>query len=172
MGFGYRVAQFLRALASRLRPEDLALVDIYLPPTLVHLFQQMSPTDQAHGLRVLHNLILQNEQNPHLLAAALLHDVGKSRIQMRLWERVLIVMTTWLIPDAVQRWGTGAPAGWRRPFVVAAQHPAWGSEMIQQAGGAQELVALVRHHQKPSLSGSRNEFDRLLLLLQEADGLN
>ena len=82
---------------------------------------------------VWRRLVDQDEHNPDLLAAALLHDVGKSRFPLRLWERVLIVSLKAFFPDRATRWGVGAAKGWRRALVVAAQHPTWGAEMARQA---------------------------------------
>ena len=34
----------------------------------------------------------QGEENPDLLTAALLHDSGKTRTPLRIWERVVVVI--------------------------------------------------------------------------------
>ena len=107
----YRTAQFLRSLTSKPRSEDLALLSVYLPPSLAQLLHQMSYAGQVHSLHMLRSLIAQEKRDPQLLAAARLHDVGKSHIQLHLWERVLIVLANWLIPDAARRWGVDEPAG-------------------------------------------------------------
>jgi hypothetical protein len=172
MGFAYRASQTLRVLLAKPGSEDLALADQHLPPNLGVLFHQMSRGDQVHGLRVLRSLLARSEGDPDLLAAALLHDVGKSRVRMRLWERILIVVVSWLAPGRVRDWGEGQLNSWRRPFVISVHHPAWGAEMIRQAGGSQQLVALVLRHQEHLPPDPTREIDRLLYRLQEADGLN
>ena len=168
----YRVAQFFRAWIGRIKLHDLSLCDQHLPPTLAELFRRMSPADQLHGIRVLQDLIKLGEQDPDLLAAGLLHDVGKSRVPLRLWERVSIVLATALIPDLVKRWGQGKPEAWRRSFVVATQHSSWGAEMVEEAGGTPTLVTLIRHHQHPIPPGSQRITDQLLHRLQQVDGAN
>ena len=172
MGLVYRASQTFRILLAKPGSEDLALAEEHLPPPLTELFDQMSPADQAHGLRVLRSLLARGEGDPNLLAAALLHDVGKSQVQLQLWERILIVLASWLTPGRSRRWGEGKLTSWRRPFVIALHHPTWGAEMIRQAGGSEKLVTLVLRHQDDLPPNSTKEINQLLYRLQEADGLN
>lgn len=172
MGLVYRAGQFFQALAARPRSQDRALAQAHLPPTLRPLFEAMSPADQAHGLRVLRALLRQGEDHPDLLAAALLHDVGKSRVPLRLWERVVVVLAEALLPGASARWGHGRPQGWRRPFVVAQQHPRWGAEMLAAAGASALLQELVRRHQERLDRPPTGPTEVLLNKLQQADSRN
>jgi hypothetical protein len=169
MKLAYRASQFFRTLITRTAAQDNDLVKNHLSPALFRLFQRMSPADQAHGIRVLRYLLNEGESHPALLAAALLHDVGKLHVKPSIWDRVLAVVITWFVPDAIIRWGKGEPRGWRKPFVIAAQHPYWGAEMIGSAGGEAALVTLVRRHQDPLSDRSRDNLERMLLQLQEAD---
>ena len=172
MTITYRAAQFFQALSAKLTQEDTALIEKYLSPPLVAVFQQMSRSDQLHGVRVLRSVLTSGETHPALCAAALLHDVGKSRHAFRLWDRILVVLGAALMPDALERWGSGAPHGWRRPFVIAAQHPRWGAEIIRAAGGSEELAALIVRHQIDPPAHPETDIDRLLFCLQQADGEN
>ena len=78
MGLTYRIQQFVRVMSARpdAAERDRAL-DVLDPP-LAELFLQMSLSDQAHALRVFAVLQDYGLTDPDLLAAALLHDVGKS----------------------------------------------------------------------------------------------
>jgi putative nucleotidyltransferase with HDIG domain len=172
MGLVYRASQTFRVLLAKPGSEDLALAEEHLPPPLGELFHQMSPADQVHGFRVLRSLLARGEGDPDLLAAALLHDVGKSQVQVKLWERVLIVLASWLTPNRSRHWGEGELTSWRRPFVIAVHHPTWGAEMIRQAGGSEKLVTLVLRHQDDLPPNSTIEIDQMLSRLQEADRLN
>jgi len=172
MKISYRASQFFHALFARLTPEDKLVIEKTLSPSLVEVFQRMSPSDQLHGLRVLRSICTAGEADPTLCAAALLHDAGKSRHPFRLWDRIVVVLGTALIPNAIERWGAGEPRGWRRPFVIAAQHPQWGAEIVRAAGGREELITLISRHQEIPASHPRSEIDRDLLRLQQADGNN
>jgi hypothetical protein len=169
MSLAYRSAQFARALTAHPGPEDLALADEFLPAALRPVFRRLPRPDQAHGLAVLRRLLAHGERDPDLLAAGLLHDLGKARQPLRLTERVAIVLARTVAAQASLRWGQGPPSGWRRAFVVAARHPAWGAESIRLAGGSPTLVNLILHHQVES-SQPDSPSDPLLRALQRADG--
>jgi hypothetical protein len=170
----YRARQFLLALrAQPLTADELALARSILTPDQMNLFLQMQFSEQRHALNVLRTLQGWGESDPDLLTAALLHDVGKIRAPLRLWERVLIVLGQTFAPRRVSAWGDAPPRGWRRPFVVAERHPAWGGELASEAGTSPRAVSLILHHQstEPAQMGDSTEA-RLLQILQEADHQN
>jgi putative nucleotidyltransferase with HDIG domain len=133
------------------------------------LFLQMSAGEQAHSLEVLRRLQASGEQEPDLLTAALLHDVGKTRRPLRLWERVWIVLAGKL----ASRGGGSEPLErlpwWQKPLAVAVQHPAWGAEMAHAAGCSPRVVALIRRHQDKGTLNLQVEEDALLRKLQSVD---
>lgn len=167
---GYRISQFLRALVTRPAPGDDDLVRAYLSPPLASLFQRMSPDEQSHSLAVLRSLRRRGHEESDLMAAALLHDVGKTLSPLRLTDRVLVVLGQRWLPVQARRWGQEPPRGWRRPFVVAACHAAWGEELVRQAGGSPALQELVRRHHDSATASPADSTDCLLATLQAADG--
>lgn len=172
MRLRYRLEQLARNLRSRPNADHLAQAAEVLSPGQLLLFRSMKPADQAHSLRVLRALQAQGESNPNLLAAALLHDVGKSRYPLRVWERALIVLGQTFLPAHAERWGRAEAKGWRRPFVIAAQHPDWGAAMVAEVGAADELIRLIAAHQDEPNSAVNGDFSRRLRLLQAADNRN
>lgn len=178
----YRTLQFWQALGAGGSPEDLALARQLLTPAQLALFYRMQPAEQAHSLRVARDLLEQGEEHPDLFVAALLHDVGKSRFPLSLWERVLIVLVKAVCPGCARRWGLQAAAlsspeepqhfGWRRPFVVAAAHPEWGAQLAAETGATPLGVALIRRHQEALPEDRGTLEDRLLRKLQAVDDQN
>jgi putative nucleotidyltransferase with HDIG domain len=168
----YRARQFFLALRAVPAPEQVAQARTTFTPAQMALFSQLQASEQVHALAVVRKLVAQGETNPDLLTAALLHDVGKSRFPLRLWERVWIVLGKALFPTQSKSWGSGSPTGWRRPFVVAAQHPTWGAEMAAQIGVSPQVVDLIRKHQDRLPSESASPTERLLSKLQKADNEN
>lgn len=148
----YRIRQFRNALKSYPTPNDLEMVQTLLTPTQMDLFCRMHPSEQAHSILVFKRIrstedIPTDDQFKDLLVAALLHDVGKCRYQLRLWERVVIVLAQAFMPAKVAVWGEGKPVGWRRIFVISVRHPEWGAQMAAEAGTTPLAVELIRDHQ-------------------------
>lgn len=174
MRIRYRAGQFFKALHTHPSASQLEQAKTVLKPALLALFLQMQPAEQAHSLAVYEQLIANGEKNSDLLAAALLHDVGKIRAPLRIWERVIIVIAYYLLPDRIAAWGKGRPVGWKRTFVVAEQHPAWGAEMAAKAGAPPMTVEIIRRHHQPvrslSAPGKLPPLeDHLILELQTID---
>lgn len=183
LGILYRVRQFKHAVSAKPTSEDLDEIQGILTPEQMALFRQMQASEQAHSLLVfkqLHNLgkagLVTN--HPDLFVAALLHDIGKVNHPLRLYERVMVVLGKALFPDRSKIWGNAtfdSPSslgGWKRPFIVAAQHPKWGAEMAAKAGTSPLAVALIRRHQDYSPTKNINLEDNLLKVLQVIDGNN
>jgi putative nucleotidyltransferase with HDIG domain len=170
----YRTRQFWLAWRARsLTEKDLAPARSVLTADQMQLFTCLQPSEQIHALRVLQTVQDEGHNNLDLLTAALLHDIGKARAPLRLWERVLIVLAKGLFPERTKSWGTGRLDGWMRPFVIAEQHPAWGADMAAEVGTSPLAVSLIRRHQSPGgwdpVSPNEN---RLLKILQDADHQN
>ncbi len=167
----YRVGQFLRALTARVSEEEIEQAICILTPEARVLFRRQATQDQHHALVVYHALRQTGHTNPQLLAAALLHDVGKAAARLPAWQRATIVLLERFAPRLLARLSRGEPQGWRRPFIVHARHPETGAHWVQKAGCASLTVALIRRHQD-RLAGCQTEEDQLLAALQAADNLN
>jgi hypothetical protein len=175
----YRVRQFFRALAARVSEEELEQVACILTPASLALFRSMALQDQRHGLDACATLRQAGYANPDLLAAALLHDVGKAAARLPVWQRAVIVLLDRFAPRLLARLSHGdaqgcalsLPKGWWRPFVVHARHPEVGARWCQEAGCSLLTVALIRRHEDRPVR-YRTEEDQLLAALQAADSLN
>jgi hypothetical protein len=168
----YRVRQFASALLARVSPDDLREADEVLAPDAQKLFRRMSVSDQCHSLNVMHTLRRQGQTTPDVLAAALLHDVGKSAARLYPWHRAIIVLSARFAPGVLAWLTRGEPRGWRRPFVIHRQHTEMGAEWAAQAGCSPLTVSLIRRHQEPLRHAPQDEEERLLVALQRADGVN
>lgn len=141
-----------------LRTDSDVLVQVRgrFTPAQWELFLQMQPADQRHALRIFQRLVRQGENQPDLLLAALLHDVGKLRYRLNPLERAMVVLVEAIQPGQAKRWGSLPPAGWddlpgwRKAFILAAQHADWGAEMAGQVGATSLTVTLIRYHHQPT----------------------
>jgi hypothetical protein len=169
-----RIRQGVRALLAFSRPVDYALAADYLSPPLLALFRKMRRSEQIHSLNVLRAVLAQEADTPPDLAvAALLHDVGKSRYPLMIWQKTLPVLVRLASPALLRRWSGGDPRKlWLRPFVVYVHHPAWSADMIAAAGASETAVWLVRQHQQALPSQAEHESYHWLKRLQAADDTN
>ena len=88
----YRAEQFWKALFAKPKDGELAWVKEILSQSQYELFQQMQLSEQAHAIQVYADLKAQGHLEHDLLVAALLHDAGKTKAPLRVWERVWIVL--------------------------------------------------------------------------------
>ena len=102
----YRLRQVHQQLGfvAPLTKEDYKEVARVLPsPAAFSLFRAMSPADQQHALRVCRGLQARGCTNEDMLAAALLHDVGKAQGRVPFWTRPAIVLGKKLAPQLLSR---------------------------------------------------------------------
>lgn len=173
----------MQAVGSWFQTEDAddSTVASYLPPEAVTLFRAMPRYDRRHAVRVVHALEARGWAEPDLLAAALLHDMGKSGQQpgghpqeggsgrragrVRLWHRVATVLVRAAWPGLLKRVGRDSrPGSWCYPFYVQLHHAAIGASLAGQAGCSPRTADLIRRHEDPAVAA-----DPLLAALQEAD---
>lgn len=168
----HRVRQGVRALLAFSQPVDLTLASAYLSPPLLRVFAQMRRAEQLHSLNVLRTVLAQEAATPlDLAAAALLHDVGKSRYPFPTWQKTLVVLVRAFLPRLFQRLSQGSPENfWQRPFVVYARHPTWSAQIVAQAGAPERTVWLVAHHADTVWANHPNA--HLLKRLKAADDAN
>lgn len=169
----YRTSQFWLAWQPRPHLAEVDLARRWLNPAQFALFNSLPPAEKAHGLRVCARLTAGGQSDPDLLAAALLHDCGKSRSPLNPFERALIVLIQGLLPRLAQRLGRGELAACRsrlrRIFIVAEQHPAWSGELMRRAGATPRAARLAAAHQADQPAGLDAAEMHLLRLLQAAD---
>ncbi len=173
MAATYRIRQGLRAVFAFSKPVEVSLAAEYLTPELLALFQQMRRIEQLHCLNVLRDVLAQGAAPRDLAVAALLHDVGKSRYPMQVWQKTLAVLVRAFSPQLFERWSKGNPTNlWHRPFVVYVHHPAWSAELIASAGASENAVWLAAHHQESAERWKNHPLVTLLIQLQQADNSN
>ncbi len=141
--------QFCQTLCAPFRPVNTGYAAERLSPALLRLFQTMTPAEQQHSIALSQALEAQGHTDPDLLAAALLHDVGKTLHPPYLWERVWVVLGEHFLPRRAAAWGAGSPRGLRRGFVIRQQHAAWGADLATQSGASPCTADLIRRHHTP-----------------------
>ncbi|TMC60250.1 MAG: HDIG domain-containing protein [Chloroflexi bacterium] len=145
----HRIRQFSRALGASVDPRELLELAEYLDAAQRDLFRRMSTGDQRHSLNLFYRLRAQGETDDALLQAALLHDVGKSLVCIRTWQRVAHVLLGRVAPRRWEHFCLSPKRDWRYAFHVLAHHTELGAELARAAACNDEVIALIRNHQRP-----------------------
>lgn len=146
----YRTQQLLHALRERPDSRTRRLAESYLEQRGRALFYRLSPRDQQHSARTAALLLRSSACDQELIAAALLHDVGKGRQQI--WQRVLYVVLAAGWPGLLRRLARPG-AGWRGALERAMHHAAAGARLARAAGYSERVVRLVAAHHEHGANG-------------------
>lgn len=169
----YRLQQGLRALFAFSQDVDWVLVERSLSPSLLALFRQMDRGEQVHSLAVLRDVLAQGDTPTDLAVAALLHDVGKSRYPINVWQKTWAVIVRAIAPSRYEQWSKGSPLNlWQRPFVVYEQHSLWSAELLRTAGASEAACWLAAHHAVRDAAVPTSTQSEWLKRLQQADDQN
>lgn len=169
-----RVQQGIRALLAFATPLDAHLAQQHLSQAELIAFQQMSRAEQLHSLNVLRDVLAQADVTPNALAVvALLHDVGKSRYHLAVWQKTIAVLVKAFIPRLSNHLSRDETLNfWRAPFTVRTYHPKWSAEILRDCQSDAVAIWLAEHHQDIADLHSEHPNFQLLCRLQEADDAN
>jgi hypothetical protein len=169
-----RIRQGLRALLAFSYTVDYPLAEQYLNAKQLVLFRQMGRSEQLHSLNVLRSVLAQSTQTPHDLAvAALMHDVGKSRYILAVWQKTVAVLVNKFLPKLSVRLSAHHQlAFWNAPFVVRQWHPQWSAELLSEVGSTEGVIWLAEHHADDAEQWREHPSYPLLVRLQQADDAN
>jgi len=104
------------------------------------LFQQMDVRDKQHALWVAKAVLEHTPQaSDCLVAAALLHDVGKCDAPFRPLERIAVHLL--VLPSAPPAYPK--LSGWRGAWQRKCHHECYGAERIIHMGGRQRVAAII-----------------------------
>ena len=116
------------------------------------LYRTMQPGDRSHAVGVAKAVSRAVDERPALradrdwmMAAALLHDVGKGEADLGVPGRVVATLGAWLGgDDLAHRWSRAS--GMRHQVGLYMRYPDLGAELLAAAGSDARVVAWAREH--------------------------
>lgn len=172
-----RIKQFIYAVTGKLKPQDHQFIQNILNEKEQNLFYHMDLSTQTHCLRVAYTCHRLARQYPAinrevLIKAALLHDIGKKAGEIKIWQKVAIVLghrfTPALARHLIIRGRVKPQAGLARAFYIHYIHPRRGSLMAARADTAPAVSNLIATHHQPPVPLSAPEH----ILLYRSDNKN
>jgi hypothetical protein len=151
------IAHLTKRFFGSLRPggpsaADTEWAESQLLPDEVTLWRTMGRADRRHAAGVARRveLSLGHEATRPVLAAALLHDVGKTESNLGTYGRVIATVSGAVIgrdPDIVRAWTR--TRGFTRSVGLYLQHPKIGGDLLGMAGSDPLTEAWAREHHLP-----------------------
>jgi hypothetical protein len=150
-----RTGHLAKRFFGSLRPggpsrENEQWVESVLSDDELKLWRRMSSADRRHAVGVARDVErrLGNEATRAVVAAALLHDVGKVTAGLGTYGRVIATLAgTAAGRDMAAAWTEGK--GFTRRVGLYLQHPKLGADMLALAGSDPLTVAWTREHHLP-----------------------
>ena len=151
----HRARRFLASLwPSAVDPRDLEWSANWLTERERVLFGRMRGADRAHSMAVArsleaHYLGLGEEPPGWVMAAALLHDVGKTVPDLGTYGRVVATLSGWVGgADMAEQWAD--TTGFTRKVGLYLKYPELGADLLAVAGSDERVVAWAREHHLPA----------------------
>lgn len=154
----HRARRFFRSLvARRASAADLEWAATYLSESEQRLFARMSAADQAHALGVaraveanLHRVGLAPEDPDArwVMAAALMHDVGKTVPGLGTYGRVAATLSG-AVGGASMAPVWADKRGMTRRIGLYLQYPKLGADLLAVGGSDERVVAWAAEHHEP-----------------------
>jgi hypothetical protein len=132
------------------RRADSTWAESVLEPGEVALWRRMAPSDRRHAVGVARRVAasLGDGATRPVLAAALLHDVGKIEAGFGPYRRSIATLSAMAVrhdPATIAAWT--ATRGFTRRVGLYLQHPQIGADLLAMAGSDPLTVAWAREHQ-------------------------
>ncbi len=152
MSAGHLITRFFGSLAPRrLTADEVDWVAEHLLPDEAELFDRMSRADRRHAHAVARRAVeaLGDDAARPVVAAALLHDVGKVESGLGVYGRVMATLSAKVAGrDMAEAWSQ--TRGITRRIGLYLRHEELGADLLRLAGSDHRTVTLVETWSTPT----------------------
>ncbi len=139
-------------LPQFVKPND-SFAKAQLPPNAYELYLSMDKRDRDHACRVTEYLLKEKpDASKSLVAAALLHDIGKAEGPYRSFERILVHL---YMPKKLTK--TPRYKGLKGMWQKRQHHAYYGAERLRTAGISEAIASIVEQHHNPQSSAEAEQ---------------
>ncbi len=173
----HRVRRFFSSLSGAAPAAgDAEWADAWMSEPERAAFARMAPVDRRHSIAVARSVVANldrvglAEDDPDarwIVAAALLHDVGKSVAGLGTYGRSVATLSGWVGGhDMAASWAD--TRGFTRKVGLYLQYPQLGSDVLVMAGSDERVAAwAVQHHEPEERWTIPVDVGRLLVLADD-----
>lgn len=138
----------LYAFFPRLVKPNDSFAKAQLTATAYQLYLSMDKRDRDHACKVAECLLSeQPDASKTLVAAALLHDIGKAEVPYRPFERILVHL---YMPKQLSK--NPRYRGLKGMWQVRQHHAYYGAERLRNCGISEAIASIVEQHHNPQNS--------------------
>lgn len=156
----HRARRFFRSLVARAPSQEETLwAENHLNDPERRAFARLGPGDRSHSIGVAKKVVanldristeLDGDPGDWIVAAALLHDIGKSVPGLGIYGRVIATVSGSLVgDDMAEHWAE--KSGMTRKIGLYLKYPELGVTILELAGSDPRVIAWsAQHHSAPA----------------------
>ncbi|ATD53756.1 HD domain-containing protein [Clostridium chauvoei] len=164
----YRVKQFLWAIESNFKRIDYDYLRKYLNSDEIKLFDTLKHNDKHHCIRVCKDSILMKEQENidvddfKLAKAALLHDIGKSKFKLNIFEKSIVVLLDKATNGKINKYDN------IKQIDIYYNHPKIGEKILRKYNYDEEFLQVIKQHHNYNYDNN----NKILEIISKCDNKN
>ncbi|MFA6942072.1 MAG: HDIG domain-containing metalloprotein [Clostridiaceae bacterium] len=141
-----RIRQFLIYLFSSLSCQDIEYIDKKLDNNIKYVFLKLSKYEKKHSILVAQAVEKEFKNDPDLVVAALLHDIGKTKYHINITQKSLLVVLDHLTKGKLKKITIN------KSINIFYNHGQIGYDILKNSGYNNRILFIVKNHHNKNIS--------------------
>lgn len=141
-----RIRQFILCLFSALSLQDLEYIDEKLDNSIKYDFLRLSNYEKKHSILVAQAVEKEIKNDPDLVLAALLHDIGKVKHHINIIEKSIFVVLDHLTEGKLKKYDRN------KSINIFYNHGEIGYDILKNTRYNNRILYLVKDHHNKSVT--------------------